>query len=134
MTGKQHVGIGIISMYMLDHKLTITPSNLVFATGTIIGSLLPDCDIVKAPAGKVLPLWLFMKHRTYTHSLLATLFITAITTYFNKSFGLGIGFGYGLHLLADATTPMRLPYFLWGFKKIKNNNKKHWLMCYPVLQ
>jgi membrane-bound metal-dependent hydrolase YbcI (DUF457 family) len=61
------------------------------------------------------------EHRGTTHSLVfalgATLIATGVGMYFNAAWWYGLLFGWGwlLHLLADATTEMGLPSLLWPF-------------------
>jgi membrane-bound metal-dependent hydrolase YbcI (DUF457 family) len=106
--------------------MTYTPIeiNTAAATGALIGSYLPDMDIKHSKAGKVLPAWLFIKHRGPTHSLFTLAILTVGTMAFNIYLGLGLGFGYGMHLLSDALTPMHLPYWNWhpGKKNKAFNN------------
>lgn len=70
-------------------------------------------DIKHSKAGKVIPVWLFAKHRGPTHSLLALGVVTIVTSIFSINFGLGLGFGYGLHLAGDSLTKMHLPNWNW---------------------
>ncbi len=83
------------------------------ATGALVGSYLPDIDIRHSTAGKVIPAWLFTKHRGPTHSLLALIVVTTAAAAFNIYLGIGLGFGYLLHLGADLLTSMHLPYWNW---------------------
>ena len=60
-------------------------------------------------------------HRGATHSLLfaagATCIVTFVCQFFNAAWWYGLLFGWGwlLHLLADATTEMGLPAMFWPF-------------------
>jgi membrane-bound metal-dependent hydrolase YbcI (DUF457 family) len=58
-----------------------------------------------------------MRHRGAMHSIFSAIVFTSFGILIDYNFGLGIGFGYLLHLLGDLTTPMRLPYLLYPYKK-----------------
>lgn len=113
MDGKTHLvagalaGIGIVA---LESKLGVgnVLDNTFIILGSSIGSLLPDMDHDKAYAGRVIPLWLFMEHRTYTHSLFFMGAVGAITTLFGLPISLTVGLLLGIltHLLLDSTTYM----------------------------
>ncbi len=76
-----------------------------FITGSIISSVAPDLD-----------LYLGIKHRTITHSLLFLTITTIIIEFFNTNMAIMWGIAYALHLLADSFTKMGVP-FLYPFKK-----------------
>ena len=113
MKGKTHVVIGLMTLYALNPELELEKMNLLFTTGVVLGSLLPDSDIKHAPMGKIAPLHWFFKHRQEVHSFFSMFIATTICGFFNIMFGLGVGFGFGLHLLTDNLTPMGLPKALW---------------------
>ncbi|MDK2932792.1 MAG: inner membrane protein [Clostridiales bacterium] len=116
----------IITLYVMFTMMD-GPLSLYFILGGIIGSFLPDCDIATAPAGWFIPAWIFVKHRTITHSVLAVIVISAIAYIINRDFGSGIFIGYALHLIADAMTKMGLPYFWYPIKynKVKPYTKRY---------
>lgn len=99
MNGKAHAAIGFISAAAFGF-------NPLYG---VIGGLLPDCDHPKAPAGKVLPLWLFgIKHRSrWTHSWIPLAVITLITV--TTGFDWGLALGYLSHIVADSITPLGVP-------------------------
>jgi membrane-bound metal-dependent hydrolase YbcI (DUF457 family) len=88
--------------------------------GLVIGSYLNDMDHEHATAGRILPLWIFVKHREQTHSLFFALFMGCLLAIINISFGIGIFAGMMLHNLADLTTYYGrkdgLTHFFWPFK------------------
>lgn len=110
--GKAHVLIGCSIWYFIHPSFDLT------FVSVVIGSLLPDADHPKAPAGRILPLWLFFKHRKFTHTLYGLALFSIL--YFSL---LGIEWvypfivGYVSHLIADSTTPM-------GVKWLGNRGKK----------
>lgn len=124
-TGKGHVGVTLIILYLMNPALEFRSINLWFVAGALIGSFLPDCDTPHAFAGQILPLWLLgVKHRRQTHSLFAAAIFALLTASINMMFGVGMALGYILHLLGDRMTysgqKNGLPYFLWyPGKKIK---------------
>ena len=117
LRGSVHAGISGIAIYLMQPPLNTETA--IFTVSAIIGSYLPDCDIFVAPAGKVIPLWLFTKHRQHTHSLVSWIIVSGIAYLFDRYVGMGIGLGYGLHLVFDGITPMGLPYLLWPFRRKK---------------
>lgn len=72
----------------------------IYIVGLLIGSLLPDADHPSAPIGKVIPLWLFCKHRTITHSVLMIASV-ALVAKLNNYFGFGLLLGVISHILLD---------------------------------
>lgn len=112
MKGTVHMAITIALITVVKTYTDINIDSLM-VMGAVIGSFLPDTDIKYSKAGKVIPVWLIAKHRGFTHSIFTLVVLSAIAGYFSFSFGIGLFIGYGLHLLADLTTPMRLP--AWDF-------------------
>ena len=110
-SGKVHCGIGLLI------GLATGLSSPITGIGIAIGSILPDCDIKGSPAS-IIPLWLFVKHRTYTHSLFACLTVSLLASVFSLKLAEGMFIGYFLHLIADSTTPMKTKYILWPYKKV----------------
>jgi inner membrane protein len=98
MIKRTHMAIGLAATIPLIVK------NPISVLG-IIGAIVPDWDI-----------YLGIKHRTITHSLLA-LGITSVCIYsFNKSVALVWGISYMTHLLADGLTIKGVPLF-YPYKK-----------------
>lgn len=109
--GKAHIGVGLMIALMIGVQSPIA------GVGIIVGSLLPDCDIKGSPAS-IIPLWLFMKHRTYTHSLFACVAVSLMACIVSINFAGGVFLGYILHLVVDSCTPMKTKYFWWPYKKL----------------
>lgn len=111
MDGKTHLvagalaGIGIVS---LENKLGIGNNldKILLVAGCAIGALLPDADHPEAPVGRVIPLWIFFKHRTYTHSLIFMIAVALIGIILKLNIFLVIGILIGIltHLVLDSTT------------------------------
>lgn len=77
-----------------------------------IGSLLPDCDTRKSFAGKILPLWIFFKHRGFIHKIWGLLIFSFLLGYFtNINYGISLAIGYFIHLFLDSLTPARIKWF-----------------------
>lgn len=78
----------------------LNPLPLLFAT------LLPDADIKYSLIGRFIPLWVFWKHRTFTHTIWAMMLFSL--PFFSVSLIWGIMFlsGYFLHLVMDSGTKM----------------------------
>jgi membrane-bound metal-dependent hydrolase YbcI (DUF457 family) len=83
----------------------------------VIGSLFPDADHRKAPAGKMLPLWLFFRHRGFTHSLEGMICFLLPLLAYNRLYALSFGIGYITHLLLDSLTPSGVRWIYFKKKK-----------------
>ena len=123
MRGKTHVAITLMFMYALNPVPDINIKTVLFVFGGIIGSYLPDCDHKHAPAGKIIPLWAIIKHRTYTHSLSGALLSFIIFCFINIYLGKGVCIGYLLHLLFDSMTYTGLNYVFFPIIVFKNNRR-----------
>lgn len=77
----------------------------------IAGSLFPDCDHRHAPAGKILPLWLVFKHRTFTHTIWGLVIFSVAIAAYRWDYGLSFALGYCTHLLLDSMTPSGIKLF-----------------------
>lgn len=113
MDGKTHLVAGVlagIGIVALENKLGIGNNldKVLLVVGCGVGSLLPDTDHPEAPAGRILPLWIFFKHRTYTHSLFFVLSVGLIAVMFHANVWLTVGLVLGIltHLILDSTTHM----------------------------
>lgn len=82
------------------------------------GSLFPDADHKHAPAGKILPLWLFFKHRGFTHTIFGMVGFSSLVGLLNPWWAISFGFGYFTHLLLDCLTPSGVNWL--GKKKSPN--------------
>jgi inner membrane protein len=115
-SGRAHLIAGAITTTALTCALKL-PAELI-CIGTVAG-LLPDVDTKKSILGRWVPLWLFFKHRGFTHSLMA-LGIASFGCYLlTNSFAITLSFaaGYFSHLVLDWTTPMGIPW-RWPKKKL----------------
>lgn len=92
----------------------------------LIASTLPDADHRNAPMGRILPLWLIWKHRTFTHTVFAMALFSL--PFFALKFQYGISFvmGYFLHLVLDSGTPS-------GVKWLGKNPKKHTIITCLII-
>ena len=112
MNRKSHILIGVVSTEFICNMIGMPITGLKEHIGVVaissIASTFPDLDLL-------IP---FMRHRTWTHSILSW-FITMSIAY---SFGIEIGMiwsiSYLSHLLADSLTVMGVP-FLYPFIKKK---------------
>lgn len=102
MMGRTHTAIGILAAIPVIRYLDLP---YFFITGSIIGSVAPDWD-----------LYLGIKHRTITHSLLFLAISTIGIGLFSINMAIMWGIAYALHLFADSFTKMGVP-FLYPFKK-----------------
>jgi membrane-bound metal-dependent hydrolase YbcI (DUF457 family) len=72
----------------------------------LIGSVLPDADHRHAPMGRIFPLWLIFRHRSWTHTIQAWAVVSAACwAIWGWRAGAGMFIGYGSHLMLDACTP-----------------------------
>jgi membrane-bound metal-dependent hydrolase YbcI (DUF457 family) len=78
----------------------------------LVASIFPDCDHKRAPMGRILPLWLFFKHRGFTHSLYALVLCSCLVSLYDLKWGLLFAGGYFLHLMMDSGTPMGVNWLL----------------------
>lgn len=99
--GKFHFAFGVMMLlFMWNGGLFLNPITF------LIGAVLPDCDIRSAPAGRILPLWIWFRHRGIVHSWWFLLIFSGITALiWNWWAGLSLGAGYFTHLMMDACTP-----------------------------
>lgn len=103
MMGRTHIAIGIAAALPVIKYLDL---NYVSMAGTIIGSVAPDWD-----------LYLGIKHRTITHSLLLLLISSVWVGVFNIDMAILWFIAYALHLIADSFTKMGVPFFYPFIKK-----------------
>lgn len=112
--GKVHWGFALV-IYLF---LAISDSRLDHYLNPfliIIGSLFPDADHRKAPAGRILPLWLFFKHRGFTHTIWGLVLFSASISLYSPLYSANFAFGYLSHLLLDSLTPSGVNWT--GFKR-----------------
>lgn len=118
--GKTHcvIAFAIAFLLIIHSNMELTIGMFFFLLGVAIGSVLPDADHKHTPIGRVVPLWLFFKNRTITHSLIMLILISIIFKISYNVFSINEGFGYmgaGLvlgvlvHILSDIFTPRGCP-------------------------
>lgn len=100
MLKRTHLAMGIATTITL-----ITKDNMLIAPVAIVGSIAPDWDI-----------YIGIKHRTLTHSLVALVFTSYVLYTFNEQLGILWGINYLTHLLLDSLTKTGVP-FLYPLKK-----------------
>ena len=121
MDGKTHLATGILTgvsvVYARDKFGLDISEGILLVTGCGIGALLPDIDISNSLLGRFIPLWLFVEHRTITHSLLFMLVVCLLGLILKIPYSLNIGLlvGISTHLVLDGLTPMGIPYLLYPF-------------------
>ena len=121
MDGKTHLATGILTgvsvVYVRDKFGLDISEGILLVTGCGIGALLPDIDISNSLLGRFIPLWLFVEHRTITHSLLFMLVVCLLGLILKIPYSLNIGLlvGISTHLVLDGLTPMGIPYLLYPF-------------------
>lgn len=103
MTGRTHTAIGIAVAIPVIKYLDLS---YISMAGAIVGSVAPDWD-----------LYLGIKHRTITHSLLFLLISSILVGIFNIDMAILWFIAYGLHLIADSFTKMGVPFFYPFIKK-----------------
>jgi inner membrane protein len=100
--GRTHCIAGALlsayALYQVDG-----PLSYLFIGGAM--ALLPDADIRRSFAGRVLPLWLLCRHRCFTHSFAALLAVSLIAFFLDPWMGIATLVGYASHLLLDWLTP-----------------------------
>ncbi|SET83604.1 inner membrane protein [Natronincola peptidivorans] len=91
-------------------KMPLEISTYIFLMSALFGSVLPDADHKSTRVGKVIPLWLFFKHRTVTHSIIIILLMVLVTK-INYYVGYGLFIGVSSHILSDLFTVNGCPFF-----------------------
>jgi len=100
MLKRTHLAMGIATTITL-----VTKDNMLIAPIALVGSIAPDWDI-----------YLGIKHRTLTHSLLALGISSYFLYTFNEQLGILWGINYFTHLFLDSLTKAGVP-FLYPLKK-----------------
>lgn len=103
-SGRVHMTIGAGATFALTCALHY-PIELIWV-GTV-ASLLPDTDTRKSLMGRWIPVWLFTKHRGFTHSFLGLCVCTFLCFLCVQSVAIASSFfvGYFSHLALDWLTP-----------------------------
>jgi inner membrane protein len=72
----------------------------------LLGCLFPDSDKKNTAMGKILPLWIFFKHRGATHRIWFAIVVALLLSYvFNNNIGLSFFIGHVSHVILDTITP-----------------------------
>lgn len=116
MMKRTHVALGLAATLpmILSHPIGVLG---------ILGAAAPDLDYMFG-----------IKHRTYTHSLMALITSTLLLILINRWICLVWGISYGLHLVADSFTVMGVPFLYpwdkkkYGAKKIKTRSAEDWFI------
>jgi membrane-bound metal-dependent hydrolase YbcI (DUF457 family) len=117
-SGKVHIGFAfIVWLFIAVVDTEYANPHWFNPIPFLLGSIFADCDHRHAPMGRILPLWIFFKHRGFTHTIGGLLLFSLLVFDFNVHWGLPFFMGYLLHLLMDSTTPM-------GIKWIRGHRKK----------
>jgi membrane-bound metal-dependent hydrolase YbcI (DUF457 family) len=77
----------------------------------LIGTLIPDADHRKAPMGRLIPIWLFCRHRGFTHTVYGMVLFSSLVGIYDVKWGLLFAGGYFLHLMLDSGTPSGIHWF-----------------------
>lgn len=98
MMKRTHVALGLAATIpILSHPIGVLG---------ILGAAAPDLDYMFG-----------IKHRTYTHSLMALITSTLLLILINRWICLVWGISYGLHLVADSFTVMGVPFLYPWIRK-----------------
>ena len=125
MTSKTHVSIGIATAIPL---VTTYSYNTGYLMVTLLGAVAPDFDIT-----------LNIKHRTWTHSILALCISTLIIINYDKTMALFWFVGYSTHLVSDSFTKMGVPFLYpfikdrYGFKLCRTGGVLDIILGYTAL-
>lgn len=100
---------GIIGSTAILNSAVLTMDTAYYATGVVIGSLLPDIDHTRSSLGRKFPIIskivsIVFKHRTFTHSLLFCALVYAFTYSWNETVAAGILLGMLSHIAGDMGT------------------------------
>lgn len=122
MLGKTHMAIGVAATLPLLLKGDI---NVVHMTIGLLGATAPDIDQK-----------INIKHRGFSHSIVAVGLTTAPIYYINKPTAIVWGTCYLSHILSDSFTKQGVP-LLWPTKhmyglKLFKVNKKSDSFCYTL--
>ncbi|MEY8417063.1 metal-dependent hydrolase [Tissierella praeacuta] len=104
--------------------------DLIIIISIVLGSLIPDIDIV----GKYNILAQFMKHRGKMHTFLILTLISILLFLIDTNFALGFAYGYTMHLIMDTLTPMGI---MWAYpindKYYSLNKRFNYRILEPVI-
>jgi len=100
-SGKIHLYAGIgLWLLLANGDLFLNP--ILF----LLGCILPDADHRRSLIGKILPLWLWFRHRGAVHSVWFMLVCFAIAgSLWHPMAGIALAAGVFLHLIMDSCTP-----------------------------
>lgn len=98
-SGRTHAITGALTGGTMMIFTQSPPEIIIAAT---IGALLPDLDHKHSILGRYFFLWLFFKHRGFTHSLTCWAAVTLLgVLLFGPLWGVGMSTGYLSHLMLD---------------------------------
>lgn len=113
MKGSTHMLAGISSALVYSHLMAEPSWQIIL--GGILGSLLPDIDHPKSTVALKLKLYLFIRHRGFTHSLTALLLFILIAPWaeavLHHDLYRGIIIGIISHIFLDTLTPAGVQLF-----------------------
>lgn len=124
MEKKTHIAAGLILTQIITSKMGISNEHVqaqAFALGGLF-AIIPDIDMPQSAIGRKVPvshvLGLFVRHRTFTHSLFAMGAVYFVLTQYFSSITdvllLSALAGYVSHLLMDMLNPQGI-MLLWPF-------------------
>ncbi len=147
MTYKTHINGGLLIGLYVSCKMINTPiiSTVIFLSGSIVGSILPDIDHRNSYIGQKVKIVSktinkFAGHRKLFHAPLMYLFLYSISlgmiTHKLLLIGVkGLFLGILSHLILDSFTIGGLPWFYplskkkFSLSKIKTNSKLEDILC-----
>jgi len=95
------------SAFFVLYFLPFVNSKMAFLVMAIIGTLIPDIDLMHSYVGKrwyFRPIQWFVKHRGIIHSLTFAVVISIIIAIYFPVLAFGFFLGYASHLIGDAIT------------------------------
>lgn len=122
---KTHIAFGVATGVVSINMLPISEVNLLlYGTGLVIGSLLPDIDHPRSTLGRKLPvvsglISFAFGHRTFCHSILFLVLLYLTQPFLPNALFYGLMVGVMSHLIGDMMTHqgIRLLYPIGGYIK-----------------
>lgn len=121
-SGKTHLIVATAASLALTCELGLP---IEYTVAGMIGGIVPDSDHRSTTIGAVLPLWLFCRHRTFTHSIFGMLIFCGCVLFVSREIPVALCFGIGYlsHLLLDSLTPMGV---MWRWPNRKRYSIRRW--------
>ncbi len=118
-----HLLLGVL-FFIISKPFFSGSHEIAFLLLVLLGSILPDIDESKSKinqwfgaGGKIA--CLFSQHRGIFHSLIFTVFLFLLISFFTQTYyAYALAVGYLSHLIGDTFTPMGIQ-FLYPFSKFK---------------